>query len=552
MDLKVTSHVGRDLLASAGLFKTEQSVVWEYVVNSLQYVVRGVAPVVNVQVNNREHTITIMDNGRGMSATDLQHFFMMHGENLDRKAGRSGRGKFGTGKSAAFGIANVLEVETVHDGLLNKVRLTRRAIDASTGEDVPLEWLVQNEPTERRNGTVVTIREIQVSRINNTAIIEYIERNLAPFRHVNPEVAVNNHICEYFEPKAQDEYRFRPSAEQAAVIGDVELTIKVAAAPLAESDIGITISAGPGNRIAVERCGIERKEFGNRLFGEVDVPNLENPSPIAAYDSARNLQLNANNPVAATLIGFIGSKLEKVRQELVEEDRSRRQTAQARELAKESSKIAELLNADFRAQHQRLSNIRSVVAQPGGVSAQQESRTKGEGEEAWIRGTEVPGSLDGSEFPVDEFPEHGEPGGKVVPQPRPGARPAGNPDPEGLDPLSPAGQKSPRQSKGRGGFTVDYRHLGDDEDRSQYDRQSMTIIINLDHPLVAGALEKGKGNVEDPVFARISYEIAFTEYAIALGYETAAEDPSMEADDLLYDVRKSINRLSKASAAIYG
>jgi hypothetical protein len=91
-----------------------------------------------------------------------------------------------------------------------------------------------------------------------------------------------------------------------------------------------------------------------------------------------------------------------------------------------------------------------------------------------------------------------------------------------------------------------------EEGRSRYDPVSMTIIINLDHPLVAGALEKGKGNVEDAVFARISYEIAFTEYAMALGYEKAAEDPGIDADDLLYDVRDTINRLSRVSAEAFG
>jgi len=40
--LKVTSHVGRDLLASAASFKNEAVVVWEYVVNtSIQISHRG-------------------------------------------------------------------------------------------------------------------------------------------------------------------------------------------------------------------------------------------------------------------------------------------------------------------------------------------------------------------------------------------------------------------------------------------------------------------------------------------------------------------------------
>jgi hypothetical protein len=93
------------------------------------------------------------------------------------------------------------------------------------------------------------------------------------------------------------------------------------------------------------------------------------------------------------------------------------------------------------------------------------------------------------------------------------------------------------------------QNLGADSDRSSYDRERMTILINLDHPLVAAAL--ANGNVEDPLFQRLSYEVAFTEYAIALGYELAEEDPYTTADDLLYEVRTSINRLARASADLY-
>ena len=145
-DIKVTSHVGRDLLAAASVFKTEESVVWEYVVNSLQYVDRGISPIVNVQVHPRARTITISDNGQGMSEDDLRHFFTMHAENRERRTGRPGRGKFGTGKSAAFGIAKSLQIETIRNGLYNKALLTRDHIDQSDGRNVPLDWVVRNEP----------------------------------------------------------------------------------------------------------------------------------------------------------------------------------------------------------------------------------------------------------------------------------------------------------------------------------------------------------------------------------------------------------------------
>jgi DNA topoisomerase VI subunit B len=103
-DINVTSHIGRDLLQSANIFKTADVAVWEYVVNSLEYVTTGTTPKITIDIDNRRKSIIIRDNGRGMDLVGLSNFFTMHGENIDRKQGIQGRGKFGTGKSAAFGI----------------------------------------------------------------------------------------------------------------------------------------------------------------------------------------------------------------------------------------------------------------------------------------------------------------------------------------------------------------------------------------------------------------------------------------------------------------
>lgn len=541
--LKVTSHVGRDILGSAAIFKNEATAVWEYVVNSLQYVDRGVQPKVQVIIDAGHRKIEISDNGWGMSSADLRHFFTMHGENLDRRAGRSGRGKFGTGKSAAFGIANILRIDTVKNGLRNVAVLTRVMITGSSGEDIPVDWQVHDQPTDRPNGTVIIIEDTLLSQLRTTPVIEYIERHLQAFRAISPQVAVNNHVCEYREPEVESEYRFEPNPAQQKVLEDIELVIKVARAPLPEAEQGIVITAGFGNLVAVERGGIQTKEFGGYLFGEVDVPALESSdTPIAPYDLSRSLQLNSHHPVAAVLLGFIGSKLEEVRGKLVGRAREARKTEQARRLESEAEKIANILNEDFHKIRERLQGIRSAAARPGAAGAMFGDSGQGGSEPAvWVRGTQQPGNVAQSRTRRR--------GDRTPSRTAPVITPHGEPDDQGTNAVDPAGGSDSKRTRPRGGFRVEYRNLGESEERSRYESAGLTILINLDHPVVKAAL--GEGKVEDPTFRRLSYEIAFSEYAMALGYEMLREDPNIPADDLLYDVRSSLNRVAAAAAPLY-
>ena len=542
-DMKVTSHVGRDLLASAAAFKTEAAAVWEYVVNGLQYVDRGTTPRVSVQVQQADRVISISDNGRGMTDKDLQHFFTMHGENLDRLKGRPGRGKFGTGKSAAFGIGKTLRVDSVRDGHRNVVLLTRDMIEHSGGKEISVDWLTRNERVDSPNGTIIFIEAIVLEQIRTAPIIEYIERHLQAFRAVAPEVAVNEHVCAYREPEIQEEYTFGPSAQQSQVLGDVRLIIKVARAPLPDAEQGVVITAGPGNLVAVEKAGTENKEFGAYLLGEIDVPALDNPSvPIEPYDTSRSLQLNLEHPVAGVLVGFIGSKLEQVRTDLVRRAKEARRSEQARRLEIQGQKIAELLNNDFNTVRDRLTNIKTVTAKSGSAGARFGGAKAGDDNpDSWVSGTQQKGRVD------KDAKEHnrGEGRGRLAPD----IPATGESDPEGKDPIDPAGTGNGARRRPRGGFQVVYRNLGRSEHRSRYEEHSLSILINLDHPVLSAALVDS--SVEDTSVRRLSYEIAFSEYAMALGYELIKQDPNMPADDLLYEVRSSLNRVAVSAAPLY-
>jgi len=214
--LFVASHVARDLLQNAALFKTEKLVVWEYVSNGLQYVGPGTSPLVRVSLDSKKKRHAIQHNGRGMDWTGLQNFFVMHGENIDRKAGRPGRGCFGTGKSAAFGIAEVLRITTIRNRKRSKVELRRSKIASMASEDpIPVEILEKELATSSANGTLIEIEGVHLRSLDQAAIIHYIERHLAKWPK-NATVFVNNHECEFNEPPVVSEHRFTSDGLNAA------------------------------------------------------------------------------------------------------------------------------------------------------------------------------------------------------------------------------------------------------------------------------------------------------------------------------------------------
>ena len=329
------------------------------------------------------------------------------------------------------------------------------------------------------------------------------------------------------------------------MLGDVTLTIKVSPSPLPTKLVGIAVTAGVGNFVAIETGGVDRKELGNYLFGEVDVPALETyKSKIEPYDATRSLVLNPQHPVCELLIPFIGSKLEQVRQQRAKQLNEHKKTEQARRLATEADKIAEILNKDFQSMVGRLHDIKTVVSRGGSASAVfGKAATGDEAPDEWTSGTAVPGNIDPAGGAKSESSTTGQTGRKAPDVPQ-----RGSPSETGDSAVDPAGGRGKRR-RPRGGFSVEYRDLGEEEDRSKYDPTTLTILINLDHPAVRNAVRSL--GVEDANFRRMSYEIAFTEYSVALGYEMAQRDPDIPADDLLYEVRATLNRVAASAAALY-
>jgi hypothetical protein len=539
--LKVRSHVGRDLLQSAQLFKHEHAVVWEYVSNGLEYKDPTTKPTVVVEIDPKAKAIRISDNGRGMLMADLQRYFQMHGENIDRKQGKPGRGFFGTGKSAAFGIATSLTITTVRNHKRSKVHLTRQDVEAqSDGDEIPVKVLEEETSTTSPNGTVVEIENVLLKHIDISSVIRHIERHIAHWPDAS--VVVNNHECEFSEPEINREVKVpTKGTEYEKLLGDTVLTIKIAKAPLEDEFRGVAILAG-GVWHETTLAGCERKPFSEYLFGAIDVPGLaQDKSAVPAFDMSRSMKLNPRNEVVADIIRFVGVNLEAARKELEKQDRERRQSEEQKRLQQQGSKIAELINNHFKEWSAKLKNTMAKAGTGRDILPAKERS-----------GSEDIDAVFGNELAAI-IVDHGHGEGPVEPGPDPQpTSPRVKLDENASENLAKKSPSIPKKSAA-GGFHVAFERIGVNEKRAKYDKEMRTIYINLEHPRIAMELKSSTMHtpVDDPNFLRMAYEIAFTEYAIVLAQELSTVQYFFDPQDALVELRQTIDDLSKAFAGVW-
>lgn len=538
--LSVTSHVARDLLQSAATFEHPHKVVWEYVSNGLDYFDPGTKPHVKVELQTSPKRIVIRDNGRGMLMEDLDRFFTMHGENLDRKRGRPGRGQFGTGKSAAFAIAEVLRLRTVRNNRRSVVELHRSDLErAESGEPVPVRIIEDEIRTTEPNGTVVEIEKIkQPIKLDKGEIIKQLERHIAHWRDATVEV--NGQKVEYISPPYNVSREYVAGENEHPSIRGAKLTVKVAKSPLGALDRGIEVLSN-GVLHQVTLAGSETKEMAQYIFGDIDVSALSTPyEGVDAYDMTRSGQLNVQNSVVQATFSFIFRCVEEVREELVAAAKKRRIEAEARKLQKQADEIARIINDDYAAFRNRFKP--TTATKTGGDDATLlKSNSRGE-EQTFRAGGDERAKIIGHEGGKSGGDLEGGDGGD-------GSRPVVEPATDNADASGHSVSSGRNVRKKAGGFDVKFENMGAEENRAKYDRTSRTIYINIDHPQLVAA--RGDREVEEPNFRRLSFEVAFTEYAIGLETENVAENWYIDFGEPLTAMRSTIDRVARSAAALF-
>ena len=537
--IKVTSHVSRDLLQSAAVFNSPAKIVWEYVSNSLDAARDD--ELVNVEVTVKTDSIIVEDDGRGMSRSELVDFFRMHGVNAQRRRGKRVRGRFGTGKSAAFGLANNLLVDTVQNGLCNVVMLTRADIErVSDGSNIPVQDRVVDEKTSREAGTTIKVSKFNSRRRHNIEkIMSYVERHLSRYKG-RALVTINGHVCKIDELPCKKVVEKHPPPHLREHIGNITLYIKVSRVKLDETRNGIDVFSN-GIWHETTLAGIENKERSPFIFGEVDVPALEEKEwQIPPFDNTRSMKLNHGHPVVSMLLGWISEELEQVHDELVEEEKERRRSEQARKLEREAKRIAKILNEDFAQQELELENARRLRNKRGLDPVVENSSKNGE---------VTPG---GGDIP-SEYQEAGNPHGNGSRGSETGEGDTPRPGPSLIDGNEPGTKKKVekgRNKRRQSVFSLDYENGTEIRPRSRYDSADKTIYINLDHPQISRALQESGNNIYGKQFREMCYEVASVEYALALEYEKIEKEDVVDPSDALYDVRDTINRITRRFVAV--
>ena len=117
-------------------------------------------------------------------------------------------------------------------------------------------------------------------------------------------------------------------------------------------------------------------------------------------------------------------------------------------------------------------------------------------------------------------------------------------NPSGNTVGEPTGGEQSKRSP-RGGIAVRFDNPGDDEYRAKYVVAGREIIVNLDHPQIVAALSETSRDISDPRFTKLTWEVAISEYAVALARMREEKGHYIAMKEPLFDVRDTTDRLAR-------
>lgn len=153
-----------------GLYKQLPQALAELITNSWD----ADSTKVDIYIDYNERIIKVSDNGNGMTFNELNKNFLTIAKNRrnnDNKGlspkGRKVTGKKGLGKLALFGIANIIEVSSIKNNLLNSFELNYLTIkDTPDNNQYHPKALKIKQQVKQNHGTTIIIKDITLKTIS--------------------------------------------------------------------------------------------------------------------------------------------------------------------------------------------------------------------------------------------------------------------------------------------------------------------------------------------------------------------------------------------------
>lgn len=293
-------------------------------------------------------------------------------------------------------------------------------------------------------------------------------------------------------------------------------------------------------------------EHVSRLFGTCEVPALDaDKSTPGPFSDARDLRLNEDNRIAGPLVAWIRECMQEVSDDLRREERDRRRRVRDEQLHRAATRMEDVLNQHYRGEFRRSRQNHGDLGHPDGTTRSLPGTSTPNPDGSHVlpdvdgRAGYSPAATDATPLPDTTTPRA--PTTDEDPAP-PRTAQARERDPLGerrRNPVSPEASLR-RQRRRSGGFAIEFEELGDEAPRSEYRDETLTIVLNLDHPEFKAAHAGG----DNPMFRMLAFEVAAQEYAFAVAYQLIEEDESLDAFDILQEVRRFMSELTRNVASI--
>jgi len=522
----------RAIIHTIDSFGGVSAVVWEYIANGIDYIVKGTKPEMEVLIEKDK--ISFADQGRGMDVDDLTHFFKIHAENKDRKSGSYTylrRGYFGTGGFSIFSIAKHLKIISVKNGKLYSGELSRADIVKGEG-GFELEKI--GVKTDLPNGTKFEATELnkEITPKDIIHIKDYVLKQMK--RSKGASVWINTDPIEYKEPAIEEELTkiiyskdtefFKDLNELGFGAGEIKLTLKKTKRPLLKGEYGVAVLAD-GKLLEICSPGIETKKHCDYIIGDAEIknlyPNLEKFSP-PLFDQTRRLELKIENKYVVKLRSFIGVQLEEFEKKIAEIEKKREETKSEKELNKKLAQITEKANEFLKDELDQLelnsSYQQNLSSKSKKNSALKEAITKiiKPGEEFYKRKNKDTNPTSHDKKPFDK---------KITKK------------------SNSILSEEKTKKNNSGGLKIIQQPMGEDWLRADFHVKDATIIINTDFPPIKRLMKKG--DYENKQLDYLLKEIASTELAVAITQHLIGKgNYGGDISTAIVDLRKRINDFS--------